>query len=83
MIKRGVPTVLLISENFVETAKTLARVAGVVNLPIVVFPPEVDNLPREQVISLLEERLADITGRLIEPFAQPAAAPLPGGGRNG
>ena len=74
MIKRGKPTVLLISTNFVETAKTLANAAGLAQLPHVVFPAEIDTLPEEEIRAWVDTRAAEITGTLIDPFQRGEAA---------
>ena len=68
MIQRGKPTVLLTSTNFVETAKTLAKAAGLSQLPYIVFPADVDNLPEKEILALAEERSEEIFAKLIDPF---------------
>ena len=65
MLKRGRPVVLLANENFIEALESIARAAGVPNLPYVVFPTNIDSLPEAEITAMAEERLAEIAGKLV------------------
>lgn len=56
---------LLANENFVEALESIARAAGVPNLPYVVFPTNIDGLPEAEILAMGEARLEEMVDKLV------------------
>ena len=74
MIKRAVPAVLLVNENFIIATKTVAKAYGVDDLPYVVFPSNMDSMPEGEIIELTEKGFDEVLGKLINPSTVAAHA---------
>ncbi|MEK7682400.1 MAG: hypothetical protein AAB502_04985 [Chloroflexota bacterium] len=60
MQNRGVPTVAIVTEQFVSLAKNSAKALGYPDLPIVVVPHPFETLPRERIRQIAEEKVEEI-----------------------
>jgi hypothetical protein len=62
--RRGVPTVLFVTEVFEVAARAQAKQAGMPNLPIIVIPHRVGWQSEEEVRASAEEVLPEVLRRL-------------------
>ncbi|MDO8532719.1 MAG: hypothetical protein Q7T26_11265 [Dehalococcoidia bacterium] len=78
MQKKGVPTVSLVTEEFVSLFKSAARSLGYPDLPTVVVPHPFETLPKEKIKQLADEKYAEIVSKVQKAQTQKpqkAAAP--------
>ena len=65
MIKRGLPTVLLVNENFLVATEAMAKSYGLSQLPTVVFPTNMDSMPEEEIIELTGKGFPEVVRKLV------------------
>lgn len=70
MQNRGVPTVAIVTEQFVSLAKNSAKALGYPDLPIVVVPHPFETLPRERIHQIAEEKLEEIVQKVSQAKEQ-------------
>ena len=70
MQNRGVPTVAIVTEQFVSLAKNSAKALGYPDLPIVVVPHPFETLPRERIRQIAEEKLDEIVQKVSQAKEQ-------------
>lgn len=66
MQKRGVPTVTLVTEQFVSLARAAAKSLGYPDIPLVVVPHPFETMPRDQVRALAEQKYDEIVGKVTK-----------------
>ncbi|MBI2907231.1 MAG: hypothetical protein HYX92_06200 [Chloroflexi bacterium] len=71
--KRGIPTVTMVTSEFVPVARFHAKSRGFPDLPIVMVPHPFETLPHDVVKKLAEEKFDEIMGHILEASARPAA----------
>ncbi|MBI4307781.1 MAG: hypothetical protein HY684_03135 [Chloroflexi bacterium] len=69
--KRGVPSVAIVTTEFVSLAKSAARALGYPDLPMVVVPHPFETLPHAQVRKIAEEKLDEIVQKATKPREAP------------
>ncbi len=67
MVKRGLPTVILVNENFITETKVVAKSRGVPDLPYVVLPQNVAVLPKEELEAIARRIPEQIVAALLKP----------------
>lgn len=68
--KRGVPTVSVVTEQFVSLAKNSAKAMGYPDLPMIVVPHPFETLPREQIRQLAEEKVEELVQKISQAKEQ-------------
>ena len=63
-MEKGIPTVMIISEDFVVMARMVARSKGVNSPPFVVLPRTINSMSVEEVEAVIEKHSAEIAGLL-------------------
>jgi hypothetical protein len=63
-LKRGRPVVLLVNEDFTIASSTAAKAYGIDNLPMVIFPNNMDNLSEDEILALTRRRFEEIVRKL-------------------
>lgn len=78
MQKKGVPTVSLVTEEFVSLFKSASRALGYPDLPTVVVPHPFETLPKEKIKQLADEKYEEIVSKIQKAQAAKARkAPTP------
>lgn len=65
--KRGVPTVAMVTTEFLPLAQAAAKALGYPDLPMVILPHPFETLPPGEVKRLAEEKLDEVCSRLTAP----------------
>ena len=72
VVKKGIPAVAVVTEEFVSLAKAIAASLKYPDLPMVVVPHPFEMLPVEQVRRLAEEKVQELVRELEKPHPVPA-----------
>lgn len=67
--KKGIPTVAMVTERFVNLAQHVAKGQGMPSLPMVVLPANVDFISPEDLQKVADKAFGEVMGKLA------AAAP--------
>jgi hypothetical protein len=59
-----VPTVVLVTEPFAAVARASAAARGLADLPVVVFPADLEDMTAGQIAQVVDERWPAILGGL-------------------
>jgi hypothetical protein len=59
-MKRGIPIVMMVNEDFVTIAKLIAKSKGAPGLPHVVFPRTINTTPDKDVETLMDNAIPQI-----------------------
>ncbi len=62
--RRGVPTVMLVTEGFVRLAQSIARAKGHPDLPMVVLPHPIETLGSDHLVLLADAKFPEIVAKL-------------------
>ena len=73
--KRGLPTVTIVTEQFVSLARSLSRSMGYPDLPMVVVPHPFETLPHDRIRRIAEEKFDEIVSKVQKAQAIPAPTP--------
>ena len=73
MRKRGIGTVVLITEAFEELAKATLASRGVPDLPMVILPHETEVMSIDELRPVVERAVADEIVPLIKAVRDPSA----------
>ena len=68
------PTLVLLTSEFVALAQSCLKAKGYPHLPMVVLPHPFETLPREKVRQIAEEHFEEIVQKMTAPVKQPAPA---------
>jgi len=71
-VKKGIPTVAVVTEEFVSLAKAIATSLKYPDLPMVVVPHPFEMLPVEQVRKLADEKVQELVNQMEKPRPAPA-----------
>ncbi|MEK7681565.1 MAG: hypothetical protein AAB369_01905 [Chloroflexota bacterium] len=62
--KKGIPTVAMVTERFVNLAQHVAKGQGMPSLPMVVLPANVDFLSPEELRVVADKAFSEVAGKL-------------------
>lgn len=65
--KRGIPTAVICTDQFIPTGKAMARIKGLPDYPFITLPHPTGSLPPERLRQSLEEALPKVLPLLIKP----------------
>jgi hypothetical protein len=77
-----VPAVHVTTSEFEPLARSMARMRGYPNLPIIVLPHPFETRTDEEVLRIAEERFAEFERFLTDPDPAKDLAPAAGAGRS-
>lgn len=67
MVKRNIPTVVLITEAFLAEAHMITKANGVPSLPIIVLPHNVEFLSRREIEAITDKVCEEAVKLLTQP----------------
>ena len=68
------PTLILVTSEFVTLAQACLKAKGYAHLPMVVLPHPFETLPKDEVRRIADERFEEIVQKMTMPVKQPAPA---------
>ena len=67
MVKKGIPTVVLVNEQFLIEAQMIAKSYGVPSLRMIVLPHNIELLPSEEIEAITDKVCEEAIMLLTQP----------------
>jgi len=68
--RRSIPATVILTDNFVGTAETAAKMGGLPGYPFVVIPHPISRKSRELLREVAEATAADVLTKLVRPASE-------------
>ena len=63
--RQGLPGTVILTDNFIGTAETAAKMGGLAGYPFVVIPHPISRKTREQLRDVAEAKAEEVAARIV------------------